>query len=220
MSLLTVLHIAAGGIALCAGSISLASKKGHQWHRQGGKVFVLSMLLMSASSVYLALMKHELDNILVGSLTFYLVFTAWSAVDRKEHYKVWTTAGIFMVMGIAAISFSFAMQALETESGLKHGIGAGNFLGLCVIAFTFALFDVRFLIRRERGYNCRLVRHLWRMCLALFVAALSFFFGQEQLLPNIIVATYLNWLPIVSVLCIAIFWLARFAFFRGLAREF
>jgi hypothetical protein len=55
----------------------------------------------------------------------------------------------------------------------------------------------------------RIARHVWRMCIALFVASGSFFLGQQQVFPaavrNTPILPILTFLPIV----IMIFWLLR-----------
>lgn len=55
----------------------------------------------------------------------------------------------------------------------------------------------------------RLVRHLWRMCFALFIAALSFFIGQAKVFPEPIRIRPLLALPVLAVLVTMLYWLWR-----------
>ena len=80
MPTLLLLHICAGTVGLLSGSIALACRKGTRRHEMAGKVFTAAMLSLSASGVYLALMKNQTSNVLGGILTFYLVATAWGAL--------------------------------------------------------------------------------------------------------------------------------------------
>ncbi|SRR6266849_931115 len=76
-SLLLPVHISAGILGILSGATALSFRKGSRRHAQAGKVFVLAMLTMAASAVYLALMKHQTNNVFGGVLTFYLLSTAW-----------------------------------------------------------------------------------------------------------------------------------------------
>src|SRR5258707_5145755 len=70
-------HIAGGIIGMLTGTAALIFRKGGRWHVLAGKVFVASMLIMSAFAVYLAVLKHQPGNIGGGILTFYLILTSW-----------------------------------------------------------------------------------------------------------------------------------------------
>jgi len=62
----------------------MSFRKGSSPHRAAGNVFFISMLSLSASGAYLALMKHQMNNVFGGVLTFYMVATAWVTVRRKD----------------------------------------------------------------------------------------------------------------------------------------
>ena len=78
------LHICAAIIGLLSGSAALVFRKGSRLHRAAGNVFFVSMLSMSLSAVYMAFMKSETINVVVGVLTFYMVATGWMTVRHKE----------------------------------------------------------------------------------------------------------------------------------------
>jgi hypothetical protein len=59
-------------------------RKGSPHHVLAGKVFVASMLTMAAGEVYLAIVRHQPNNIGGGILTFYLIGTAWLTARRRE----------------------------------------------------------------------------------------------------------------------------------------
>jgi hypothetical protein len=44
--------------------------------------------------------------------------------------------------------------------------------------------EIHVLARRSLAGAARLARHLWRMCFSFFIASGSFFFGQQQLMPD------------------------------------
>lgn len=81
---LLVLHITGGIVGLLSGTVAMVYPKGSQGHRTAGKVFVVSMLIMAACATYLAVLKHQIGNVIGGPLTFYLICTAWLAGRRGE----------------------------------------------------------------------------------------------------------------------------------------
>jgi uncharacterized membrane protein len=77
-------HISAGIIGILSGAAAICLRKGSPRHALAGKVFVISMMTLGASATYLALMKHQLGNVLGGTFTFYLVTTAWATARRGD----------------------------------------------------------------------------------------------------------------------------------------
>jgi len=77
-------HICAGTSGLFSGAAALSFRKGSRWHVLAGRVFVGSMLAMAAGAVYLAIVKHQPNNIGGGIFTFYLILTAWLTARRRN----------------------------------------------------------------------------------------------------------------------------------------
>ena len=55
----------------------------------------------------------------------------------------------------------------------------------------------------------RLRRHLWRMCVALFIATGSFFLGQAKVFSPAIRESGLLPVPVFVVLAVMVYWLWR-----------
>src|SRR5260370_17375488 len=79
-----VVHICAGSLGLLSGTAAMSFRKGSPRHVLAGKVFVASMLTMGAIAVYLAIVRHQPNNIGGGILTFYLIGTAWLTARRRD----------------------------------------------------------------------------------------------------------------------------------------
>jgi hypothetical protein len=108
--------------------------------------------------------------------------------------------------------------------GLAAGIGA--LIAGGPVAYVFGVVialavagDVRMLLRGGVSGAKRMVRHLWRMCFALFVATASFFLGggsraglRARLFTPAIRKTHLPAVPVLIVLFMMIFWLCRVLF--------
>jgi hypothetical protein len=65
----------------------------------------------------------------------------------------------------------------------KFGFPTALYSVWASVAFLSAAGDVRMLVRGGVFGAHRIVRHLWRMCFALFIAAASFFLGQLKAFP-------------------------------------
>ena len=80
---LLAFHISAGIVGILSGAAAMSFRKGSPRHALAGKVFVISMLTMAATAVYLAVTKHQSGNVLGGAFTFYLVATAWLTAGAR-----------------------------------------------------------------------------------------------------------------------------------------
>jgi hypothetical protein len=88
----------------------------------------------------------------------------------------------------------------------------GLAFGFAAIWALVAAADLRMIMRGGVFGVQRIVRHLWRMCVALLVAVFSLFLGQQQVFPDSIRGTGLLYLPVLAVLVAMIFWILRVRF--------
>ena len=79
-----IVHICGGSLGLLSGTAAMCFRKGSPRHVLAGKVFVASMLTMGVFAVYLAIVRHQPNNIGGGILTFYLIGTAWLTARRRD----------------------------------------------------------------------------------------------------------------------------------------
>ena len=102
-SLMLLLHIIAGTLGMLSGFVAVFLRKGSRRHGMAGNVFVFAMLCLSASGVYLAIMKSQPGNILGGTLTFYLVATAWTTARRRDEVPGIFDWGALLVASAVAV---------------------------------------------------------------------------------------------------------------------
>jgi uncharacterized membrane protein len=88
-------HISVGILAILSGATALSFRKGSRRHALAGEVFVLAMLTLGASAVYLALMKHQMGNVLGGTFAFYLVTTALLTARRRTGKRAFSIGSRF-----------------------------------------------------------------------------------------------------------------------------
>ncbi len=67
-----VVHICAGSLGLLSGTAAMSFRKGSPRHVLAGRIFVASMLTMGALAAYLAITRHQPNNIGGGILTFWV----------------------------------------------------------------------------------------------------------------------------------------------------
>src|SRR2546430_13697121 len=77
-----VVHICGGTLGLLSGTAAMSFRKGSPRHVLTGKVFVASMLTMAVVAVYLAIARHQPNNISGRTLSFYSIRTA--SVNRPR----------------------------------------------------------------------------------------------------------------------------------------
>jgi hypothetical protein len=224
-----LLHISGGILAMFAGAAAMSFRKGSRQHRLAGKVFVVSMMVMSAFAVPLALMKHDMNNVFGGILTIYLVSTAWLTARRNGNDKrtgIFDWAGFLFALAIAALTL---IHGWEKAAGRAADDGAPTFMTFFMgfIVSIAAVGDFRMLMRGISGRR-RIARHLWRMCFGWFIAAGSFFLGpnnrplrllatiglRQQILRTLLREEVLLFLAVLPLLLL-IFWLIRVRFTNG-----
>jgi uncharacterized membrane protein len=177
-----LLHIGGAGIGLSAGAAALAVPKGGSLHRWVGNTFFVSMITISLIGAATAplLPTPDWQSMIVGLLTFYLVATGWVSVRRK-------TGGV-------------------------HRIDMAAFVWVSILALGAALaagLDLRMIRRGGLSKAQRVMRHLWRMCIALFIAAFSFFVGQQKVLPHAVQGSPLLLVPEIVVLGTMLYYIFR-----------
>src|SRR6266852_9277308 len=174
-------HVAGGIVGMLSGTASLIFRKGGRWHVLAGKVFVASMLIMSTLAVYLAVLKHQPGNIGGGILTFYLILTAWLTARRKDgQTSVYDWALLLIPLALGVLTWMSGLQKMRSPAPPEDGVPAGMNFFMGTVMLLAGAGDLRMLLSRGVAGAKRVVRHLWRMCFGLFIAAGSFFLGPSN----------------------------------------
>jgi uncharacterized membrane protein len=210
-SLLILFHVCAATVGLLSGFVAIAFRKGSGRHSAAGMVFVVSMLGMSSSAaVIAAFIRPNMINVLASLLTFYLVSTGWYAARRREQMTGSFDRGALLFIAMVATGgYAFGIQAVRSGTGKLNGIPSFFFFIFASVALLCVFSDVRMLRRGGLVGTQRLARHLWRMCVALLLATLSFYPGQARLFPMSWRATKLLFIPHVILIGSLIFWAYR-----------
>jgi len=208
--LVLVAHIAGGTIGLLSGTAALIARKGSRRHRLAGQIFIVSMLVMAAiGAIVSPFLGHGVDT-LAGTFTFYLVVTAWLTVKRRGG-ETGRAEMIALAVALGAVVAGVTLGVLGTgrPRHMIAGYPAGAYFFVAgIVAFAAAL-DLRVILRGGITGTPRIARHLWRMCIALFIAAASFFIGQQKIMPVSIRGSFFLMVPPFAALAVMLFWLVR-----------
>src|SRR5947199_3787410 len=218
-----IAHICGGVVGLVSGTAAMCFRKGSPRHVLAGKVFVASMLTMGAFAAYLAITRHQPNNIVGGILTFYLIGTAWLTARRRDGETSrfdWVALLIPLALGI--LNWINGLKVVRSGASSQGGVPVGMIFFMGSVMLLAAAGDVRMLVRGGVFGTKRISRHLWRMCFGLFIAAGSFFLGPSnrplrllstvglgQHLSPAIFGTTLYLILTILPLILLIFWLVR-----------
>lgn len=213
-------------MGLLSGTAAMCFRKGSPRHVLAGRIFVASMLTMGALATYLAIVRHQPNNIGGGFVTFYLVVTAWLTARRRDGETSrfdWLMMLVPLTLGI--LTWKNGINVVRSGASSQDGVPVGMTFFLGSIMLLAAAGDIRMLLRGGLFGASRIARHLWRMCYALFIAAGSFFLGPSnrplrllssvgigQHLPPAIFSLKLYLFLTVLPLLLLIFWLLRVRF--------
>ena len=208
---------------MLSGSAAIFFRKGSPRHVLAGKVFVASMLVMAVFAVYLAITRHQPNNIGGGILTFYLIGTAWLTARRKDGETSrldWLVLLIPLALGL--LTWMNGLKVVRSGASSQDGVPVGMTFFMGSVMLLAAAGDVRMLLRGGLFGAQRISRHLWRMCFGLFIASGSFFLGPSnrplrlfsavglgQHLPAALFSTALYLILTLLPLILLIFWLVR-----------
>jgi hypothetical protein len=207
LSALLILHISAGIAALLSGAVAMSFRKGSRRHALAGRVFVIAMMTMSAAGAYMAFMKSQTGNLMGGVMTFYMAATAWATARRRDGETwIFDWAALLVALAFGAVAVTFGLRALHSQTEYPSAV----YFIWGSAALLSAAGDTRMLVRGGIFFGAqRIVRHLWRMCIALFIASGSFFLGQQKVFPASWRGAKLWFVPAFLPLLLMIFWLLR-----------
>jgi len=145
-------------------------------------------------------------NIPAGLVTAYLVITSLLTVHPPSARSRRVERGAML----AAFTLGLASIVSALVSAGRGNIGfVFPLLMFGILALSAGVGDRRMLRAGGLQGTARLRRHLWRMCVALSIAAASFFLGPVRRIPEPLRIPALRLIPLV-VLVTMVYWLWRY----------
>jgi hypothetical protein len=140
-----------------------------------------------------------------GVLVCYFVATSWVTARRRDR-----TTGWFEIIACAAAFATAALMAWAAATGASTTLVGPRpiyiMAGVCLLA---GLLDLNAILRAPLSQRQRVARHLWRMCIAFFIATGSFFLGQQDVLPAVLRGSPILLVPAFAPFAVMAFWLVR-----------
>src|SRR6202047_346204 len=142
-----LVHICAGSLGLLSGAAPMSFRKASPRHVLAGKIFVASMLTMAVGAVYLAITRHQPNNIGGGILNFYLIGTAWLTARRRdgETSRVdWILLLIPLTLGI--LTWMNGLKVVRSGASSQDGVPVGMSFFMGSVMLLAAAGDIRMLL--------------------------------------------------------------------------
>jgi hypothetical protein len=213
MNIILWAHIAGGLIAVLAGFVAAGARKGSRVHRLAGTWFAASMIVLGMSAAMLVGLAPEDDRGIVGLLTCYFVATSWVTARRRDG-----TTGKFEIIACAIALSAAAGWLWYGLAGASTPAGPGPIFVFAGVLLVAGLGDLNVILRNKLTAAQRLSRHLWRMCLAFFIATGSFFLGQQDVLPAVMRGSPILFVLAFAPIAVMVFWLVRLRLAKSIRR--
>jgi uncharacterized membrane protein len=170
--ILLIIHITSGIIGFIVAPIVLIAKKGGKTHRLWGKVFFWSMTSVALTAVIMAPMHNNMFLTLVAVFSFYLSFSGYRALYRKNAYKTKKTAFIDWFFASVNTLFSFSLIIF----GVLQLPGAFGIISIVFgsLGTALGLKDIISFVRPSPDKANWFFSHMTGM-IASYIAALSAF---------------------------------------------
>ena len=159
--LLIIIHTIAGSIAILSGFAALSLIKSSKKHRTVGNVFVLTILALGFTGIYIAYSRSIMLSFVNGIFLCYFVSTAWMTVKRKAGtIGRFEWFAFFVAIAIFGMLVNFAIEASQNPNGKLNGFGPQAFYFFALVAFIAAVMDLKMIVNRGITGSHRIVRHL------------------------------------------------------------
>jgi hypothetical protein len=211
MPFILLLHILGGLTGVFSGFATLVLRKGSIPHRNIGRLFVISMLVMGLSGTYRATFVHiQPINAVAGLFVAYLVASSGLTV-RQPTARIGRWEFLVMLVGVATAVGSLYLAHRAAQESLSNADGSATGLVVFSVLLTVGVAgDINVLIRGGVTGAQRLLRHLWRACFALFMAASSLFLATpSRILPRSIADTPVRWVLPIAITAMYVYWFIR-----------
>lgn len=212
-SLILLVHVSLGTVAIAAGAGALLATKGGPLHRRSGTLFALTMGTASLLGAILGLMAPAEYYITfhAGLLGLTLIAGSWLTVRLPGRHRgiAMSIISLINLANLGGLVFAGA-QAAGMPDGRWLGFAAEDYLFLAGMTGFAAIGDLTLVFRKTLSDRHRIARHLWRMCLGFFIAAGSAFTGPgAEVFPDMVQRSGLLALPELLIFLALLFWLIR-----------
>ncbi len=158
-TVLLMIHIAAGSVALFTAAIALMTQKGGVNHVRIGRVYASAMTAVFITAVPLSILGSDIFLLLIAVFSFYLVFAGWRFARNyraKAHPVDWAAIAAMSLTGLGMWGYA----VIIARAGDSQWVTLALF---GTIALALSLADARFYRRAAVPRTRRISRHLTNM---------------------------------------------------------
>lgn len=159
-SIILVLHIIAGTLALSSGAIAFSVRKGKGWHTKAGDLYYYAMLAVGISAFVMCFLKYNPFLFVIGLFSLYMAITGYRSMQLPANPA---NASLRFDWTIWSITLAGLLTSLSLN--LQRELG-----GLTPVLLTFSciligmlLIDLKTLCQRRWNKSKLLKRHISRM---------------------------------------------------------
>ncbi len=171
-------HIIGGALALAAGPVAMATRKGRALHRAAGRAYAIAMAATAMSALVLAIVTGNQFLLVIAVFSFFLVFNGWRALSQRRLHEGQGARWFDWLVSGLTLAFSGGLLA----DGLA-GNGDMTSLFFGVVGSFLAIREVRFLGGRMQPGGW-LVRHVIGMSAAYIATVSAFAVNALTFLPR------------------------------------
>jgi len=172
---LVIFHAACGGIALLAGILAFALKKGKSNHSRAGLIFAIFMALSGLSAIVLTLLKPNPFLMAIGFFTLYMIGSGWVWIRRTAFQRKIRIARMVGISGIIITGY----MVFTAISSQKISIVLLVFAGILLIMSATDIF------RKPKPKDTAAL-HGGRMGGAFIAALTAFLVVNNDFLPPLV----------------------------------
>ena len=205
-TILLVIHIAAGSVALTTALLALATAKGGVNHVRAGRVYAVAMALVCGAALPLAILGADALLSLIAVFSFYLVFAGWRFARNRSGRPQpvdWVAAAVMGLTGLGMWGYGAALFLQGNSQWVTMALFG-------TIAAALGAADVRFHRARRGSGKRRIARHLTNMLAGTIATVTAVVVVNVDTRP-----VWLAWtLPTIVITPLIVWWNVRVA--RGM----
>lgn len=139
LSVMLVMHIAGGTIALISGLVAMLTLKGSKTHRLAGKIYFWGMTAVFIGALFTAIGHHKDFLLMVAFFSYYMTVRGYRVLYLKKLYQGQKAKPLDWLITIVSGAFLFSLVAWG-------GWAIWNGSGMGIVAIAFGLLGLSFFI--------------------------------------------------------------------------
>ncbi|MEQ8907734.1 MAG: hypothetical protein RIC95_00950 [Vicingaceae bacterium] len=157
-----IIHATSGGIALLAGILAIATKKGSKNHILSGQVYFWSMLSVIVTGLIVGWYRDNIFLQTIAVFSFYMAFTGKRVLRYKKEIKP-----VFIDWFASALALAVALFMLYLVANNIFRIGFAGAIPMLLIfgglLLSMSAGDLKKMVKRKFVKNAWLYDHISRM---------------------------------------------------------